>query len=199
MDKTIVFIDDGYLSKISKFLGGGTYLQIDINQFAINLAKAQNLWCEEVYLYTAPPFQSAVPTTEEAEKRARYDRFTSRVRRISGFNVREGRLQYVDGEYRQKGVDTLLTMDLLTLTKENYPNIKTVILLACDTDFVPVLQEIRQNGVKIILYYFTDYKRGSLFSMSNYILTACDQCVLLDISYFTMSLRKQRSISKTEV
>ena len=90
-------------------------------------------------------------------------------------------------------------MDLLTLTKENYPNIKTVILLACDTDFVPVLQEIRQNGVKIILYYFTDYKRGSLFSMSNYILTACDQCVLLDISYFTMSLRKQRSISKTEV
>ncbi len=30
----------------------------DINKFAINLSKEQNLWCGGVFYYTAPPYQS---------------------------------------------------------------------------------------------------------------------------------------------
>lgn len=53
MEKTLVFIDDGYLSQISKHFGNGKYIRIDINQFAITLAKRENLWVDNVYLYTA--------------------------------------------------------------------------------------------------------------------------------------------------
>lgn len=68
--------------------------------------------------------------------------------------------------------------------------IKTIILLACDTDFVPVLNKIRsKDQIKVVLYYFTDRKRDSLFSMSNHILTACDMKTLLTDEYFKRNIR----------
>lgn len=68
--------------------------------------------------------------------------------------------------------------------------IKSIIFLACDTDFVPILNRIRSNNqIKVILYYFTDRKRGSLFSMSNHILTACDVKVLLTDEYFKRNVK----------
>jgi len=57
--------------------------------------------------------------------------------------------------------------------------VRTVILLACDTDFVPVLNRIREEGINVILYYFSDFDRKSKFFMSNHILTACDKKLLL--------------------
>ncbi len=93
----------------------------------------------------------------------------------------------------QKGVDTLLTMDLMTLGQNK--EITSIILLACDTDFVPVLNHIRtEYKKKVILYYFNDRIRGSSFSMSNHILTACDKHVLIELDDFERS----RFLSKKE-
>ncbi len=189
MKEAIVFIDNGYLSKISKHLGNGTHLNVDVNQLAITLAKSQGLWCKGVYFYTAPPFQAEPPTEEQAARKARHDKFIAKMRRIQDFVVREGRCQKVDGEYKQKGVDTWLTMDLLT-TSTSKP-VTTIILLACDTDFVPILNQVRGNGIEVILFYYSDFRRHSKFSMSNHILTACDKCVLLDRSHFDQSMRPQ--------
>lgn len=99
---------------------------------------------------------------------------------LPNFFVREGRCQKIDGHYQQKGVDTLITIDLFKIPE----NIKTIILLVCDTDFVPVLNEIRSRGIKVILYYFSDRVRNSKFSMSNHILSACDEYFLLTKEYF---------------
>ena len=63
-DTTSVFIDGGYLSVISKHFGKGKYLTFDLSQFAITLAKSQELWCESVFYYTAPPYQSIDPTDD---------------------------------------------------------------------------------------------------------------------------------------
>jgi uncharacterized LabA/DUF88 family protein len=193
--ETIVFIEDKYLSLINKHFGNGTPLPIDHNQFAITLARSQGLWCKEAYLYTAPPFQSSPPTEEEAERKSRYDKFVSKMNRIPNFHVREGRCQKVDGKFKQKGVDTLITMDLFDAHKKN---INTVILLTCDTDFVPILNKIRQNGMKVILFYFNDFIRHSKFSMSNHILTACDQPVLLTKEHFEKSLRRKKVENQTQ-
>ena len=169
------------MSKISKYFGGGKYIKIDINKFSIALAKSQGFWCKEIYFYTAPPFQGSPPTKEEMERKANYDKFISKLRKLN-IIVREGRLQKIDSIYKQKGVDTLLTMDLMTLS--NNKGKKNIILLACDTDFVPILNQTRKNGCRIVLFYFSDYKRKSNFSMSNYILTACDKSVLLTKEHF---------------
>ena len=115
------------------------------------------------------------------ERKANYDKFISKLRKLN-IIVREGRLQKIDSIYKQKGVDTLLTMDLMTLS--NNKGKKNIILLACDTDFVPILNQTRKNGCRIVLFYFSDYKRKSNFSMSNYILTACDKSVLLTKEHF---------------
>jgi len=54
------------------------------------------------------------------------------------------------------------------------------VLVACDTDFVPIIKEIKEKFlIKVNLYYFNDFVRNSKFSMSNYIMTACDKCILI--------------------
>jgi hypothetical protein len=58
LEKTIVFIDAGYLSKISKHFGNGKYLELDIIKFTQYLAIKKGLWCDHVFYYTALPYQS---------------------------------------------------------------------------------------------------------------------------------------------
>ena len=60
-------------------------------------------------------------------------------------------------------------MDLMDLDNK----IKTIILVACDTDFVPILNKLKEKGIKVILYYYTDKIRKSKFSMSNHLIDAC--------------------------
>ncbi len=188
LKETYVFIDGAYLSKISRQLGKGKYIKFDLNQFAINITINQGLWCKGVYYYTAPPFQSNPPTAEEARRKSNYDKFVSKLNKIPRFEVREGRCQKVDGKYHQKGVDTILTMDLFEICTKK--EVETIIILACDTDFVPILNRIRKMDIEVILYFYNDYIRGSDFSMSNHILTACDKSVLINIDLFTKSIKK---------
>ena len=72
----------------------------------------------------------------------------------------------------------LLTMDLFARCSRK--DIKNIIILACDTDFVPILNKIREEyNIFVILAYYFDYKRKSTFSMSNHIFTACDKKLLI--------------------
>ena len=107
----LIFIDAGYLSKLSKYFGKGKYLKLDIIKFANYLAIKQGLWCKHIFYYTAPPFQSSKPTKAEIKLKAGYDSFIDKLRNKS-ITVREGRLQKIGKKFTQKGVDTWLTMDL---------------------------------------------------------------------------------------
>lgn len=188
MEETYVFIDNAYLSLVSKHFGKGKYLKFDINQFAITIAKSQGLWCKRVYFYTAPPFQSEKASKEEAERKQSYDKFISKMKGIPNFIVREGRCQKVEGEYHQKGVDTLFTMDLLESRNDG---IKTIIAVTCDTDFVPVLKKLKEHGIEVVLFYYSDFKRNSKFSMSNHILATCSKKVLIEYEHFKNSMKSQ--------
>ena len=86
----------------------------------------------------------------------------------------EGRCQkYIDNEgkedFCQKGVDALIIMDMYDI-KENYPEVKKIILIASDSDFVPVIKRMRQKGFEVIIYTYFDRKRKSKFSTSNHLL-----------------------------
>ena len=192
MQKCNVYIDDGYLSKISKYFGGGTHLKVDYFRLANNMARDLRYGCLGRYLYCAPPFQSDPPTLEESRRKSGYDKVIAALRKCPNFYVQEGRLQKVNGEFHQKGVDTLLTMDLMKL-KSNNEKIRTVILLTCDTDFVPVIQELRDDGIKIILYYYTDFRRNSQFSMSDHILSVVDKKILINKDFLNKSLMRNNS------
>jgi len=184
MEPTIIFIDAGYLSFISKYFGKGRPLKYKIENFAINIVKSKNLECKKIYFYTAPPYQSAKPTKEENKRKANYDRFITKLKNTNPkIIVREGRCQKINEGFYQKGVDTLITIDLSRIPKKE--NIKKVILITSDTDFVPIIKDLKEDGIEVILAYFTDKKRKSAFSLSNYLWKICKDKILIKKEHFS--------------
>ncbi|MFH1801401.1 MAG: NYN domain-containing protein [archaeon] len=97
--------------------------------------------------------------------------------------VREGRCQKIDKIYQQKGVDTLLTIDLSRIPKKE--GIFDIIVLTSDTDFVPIINDLFEDGINVILAYFTDRKRKSGLSLSNYLWKACKNKIKIKKEFFS--------------
>lgn len=182
MEKTLVLIDAGFLSKLSKYFGGGKYISYDIIEFSKNLAKKQNLDCKQIYYYTAPPFQSDKPSKEESERYERYEHFRDKLLKNEIISIREGRCQRlkVDGKfiYGQKGVDALAIIDLMSIPMD-HKEIKKVIFIANDSDFVPAVKKLKQFNIEVILYTYYLKERKSSFSRSNELLKTVSRYVKL--------------------
>ena len=183
MEDTLIFIDEGFLSKLSKHLGGGHYVKFDVMKLSKNLAKKQGLFMRHVYYATAPPFQSGKPTVEEKKRKKGYDKFKSKLSNLKDLTFLEGRCQRIkngDGSYtyRQKGVDTILIM-ALSFFKMDFPSVKKIILIASDSDFVPVIKMLKQRGVEVILYTYFERKRNTNFSRSNHLINECSKVIML--------------------
>ncbi len=178
---TLVFIDEAFLSKLSKHLGNGNYLKFDRAIFSENISKKQKLNCNQIFLYIAPPFQSSNPSSIEESKKDGHDRFVNKLKQKK-IIIREGRCQRLklEGkyEYKQKAVDVLLTMDL-TSVPIKFPNIKRIILISSDSDFVPVIKNLEENGVQTVLYTYYEKKRDTPFSRSNELIKSVYKYALL--------------------
>ena len=113
------------------------------------------------------------------------------VKKKKWITLREGKCQRIlnekgEYEYCQKGVDALVILDMYDF-KERYLDIKKIILIASDSDFVPVIERMKQKGIEIILYTYFDRKRNSRFSTSNQLLKTASRWVKLNESYFENS------------
>ena len=128
-NSTLVFIDAGFLSKLSRYFGAGKFLIYDILCFAQNIAKKEKLICKRTFYYTAPPFQSDNPTKEEERRKEGYDKFVKKLKQ-KGILVREGRCQRlkIKGNYiyNQKAVDILMAIDLMEVPLK-FSRIKKII------------------------------------------------------------------------
>ena len=157
MEDTLVFLDEGFLSVLTKFFGEGNRLKFDKFEFAKIVSKEQNLFCKHLFYYTAPPFQSTPVTKKERKKKEGYDRFIKSLSKNKNITIREGRCQKIiskEGKetYAQKGVDTLLTIDLGHV-KDDFPEVKKIILISSDTDFCPAIRDIKERDkIEVILY-----------------------------------------------
>jgi len=182
VEETLIFIDAGLLSKLSRYLGKGKYLVYDIIKFTKNLARKESLTCQQIFYYTAPPFQSEPPLKEEIKRKERYDKFIKKLLKTKEVIIREGRCQRlkIDGKfvYKQKAVDSLMIMDLMR-TPIDCPNIKKIIILASDSDFVPIIKYLRELNIEIILYTNYSKKRESNLSRSNELLKVVNRYVEL--------------------
>ena len=193
-DNPAVLIDAGYLNNISKHLGNGRYLKTKIQSLAINLSKelGKYMWCEDIFYYDAPPFQSHNPTIDEIKRKQGYDIMISKLRKgMPKTWVREGRLQRIDGKFRQKGVDAWIVFDLLRIAQQK--NHETIILLTADTDFVPIIKELRElYDTKIVLAYFTEKVRNSSFSLSNELWGLFNEKILITKGHFFVPESKRK-------
>ena len=178
MNSTIIFIDAGFLSKLSKYFGDGKHLKFDYINFCHYLAENKNLNLKNIFYYTAPPFQSDKPTRDEISRKKGYDKFIQKFKKNKLVIIREGRVQRLinskgDIEFNQKGVDTLMTLDLALINYKS-PEIKELILVTSDTDFCPVISELKKFNMKINLYTYSDKKRDSNFVLSSHLIDCCE-------------------------
>jgi len=185
--ETLVFIDDGFLAKLNKHFGSGKYIKFDKLAFSENLAIKQGLNFKHVFYYTAPPFQGKFPTEEEEEMKRGYDRFIAKLKEDKRITIREGRVQRlkVDGKflYKQKAVDSLAIIDLMMVPLK-YAQIKKIIIISSDSDFVPAIETLKEFGIKTILYTFYQRKRNTGFSRSNHLIKSVHKYVLLSKADF---------------
>jgi uncharacterized LabA/DUF88 family protein len=171
MDRAGVFIDAGYFSKLLKDHGRP---RIDFQAFSEILCEKVKAERFRTYYYDCMPFQSNPPTMEERERYASMDKFIHNLKRLDRFEVRLGRLQYIDGSFKQKGVDVLLSIDVTKLSWRE--NIQKAILITGDSDFVPAVKEAKEAGVIVSVCYGST---NSTF-IHDELFNLCDNRILLD-------------------
>ena len=196
MKEVLVFFDAGFLYKVNKVVGNGVYLKFDIYKFSVKISQEQNLFLKHIFYYNAPPHKS------DQIKLSKYEKFVNNYfKNKKMFTLREGRLQRLKLKskcnkcgnleqqytYTQKGVDTLLTMDLMNFNYV-YSKIKKIILITSDSDFVPIIEYLKSIGIEVILYTFFGRNRKSFFSnKSPELLRAVSKYVLVEKKHFINS------------
>jgi uncharacterized LabA/DUF88 family protein len=148
-DKAAVLIDNGYLSKVLKY----KFDEVKINHELFSDILCGSCERFRTYFYDCPPFQSEVPTLEEKERKSKSDKFYYNLRNNKRFEIRMGRLQKIGNppQFTQKGVDVLLSVDLVRLAWTG--KINKAILVTGDSDFVPAVENAKDAGVIVELYY----------------------------------------------
>ncbi len=171
MEKAVVLIDGGYLYRI---------LKDNFNSYNINFEKFSNIICENLnlirlrtYYYTAMPIVRK-NNKDDLERYSKRQKFISNIKKIPRFEVKLGKLQLIGGQFRQKMIDVLISIDLI---KKSYSReIKHIILIAGDADFVPAIKFAKDKDVIVHLFYH-------LSSIHNELLEEVDEPHLIDDSF----------------
>ncbi len=173
LSRVMVFIDGHYLEKkirdmkISDKLDDGLKYQ-NIPNFLVHQTHRGNTRpeLERTYYYNALPNLEDLDKIKDEQAREEVKQKMEDVikknkpkfdaiRLLDMYDVRLGRLVYSDnGESRQKGVDSLIAIDMLT--KAFRKDCDEVILLAGDSDFVEVVKAVKDAGVKVAGAFFGD-------------------------------------------
>jgi uncharacterized LabA/DUF88 family protein len=157
MVRVVVFLDGGYISAVLKREGkvanAGRIvpLAIDHEKLSAELVSSDE---ERIrtYYYTCMPYQSDPPTDEEKERYKRHSRFIYNLKRHSRFEVRLGRLRKMNGEFEQKRVDVLLSVDLVRMSWSK--QIERAVIATADSDFVPAIHAAKEAGIITRLAYY---------------------------------------------
>ncbi len=202
MNDALIFVDNGFFKLVKKEFEDKTGKKKKFLQTFRNICKKEKLNLKHLFFYTAPPYQSEIPVEKEKNLMKNYRYLLAILKHKKWITVREGRCQRlkIDGKYKyaQKGVDILISIDLMEV-QNKFPNIKELILIACDSDFVPLIQNIMSKDIKVILYTYFERKRDSPFSRYNELLQVCTKWVKLNESYFEDSEGENNKKRKNEI
>ena len=170
MARGVVFIDGGYFSKVLKIVF--SLPRIDYEKFSDVVC--QGFERLRTYYYDCMPYQSDPPTEEQRARYSAHDKFIFRIKRLNRFEVRLGKLIHIpsSGEYVQKRVDVLLSVDLVRMSWDH--QIEKAVLVTGDSDSVPAIQAAKDAGVLTVLYYSKAHPQVSALDE---LLYACDERV----------------------
>lgn len=145
---TYLFIDGAYLRNvIERFeieVYGGLPVAIDYRKLSSSHTK--------VFYYDCPPAKRQQESDEDFLGRQRYqDGLYKILRSIRGWHVYEGIVKRTGKRAKQKEVDILIAVDMLTHAYRK--NMDRVSFLAGDQDFRPLIDALVRDGMFIELMY----------------------------------------------
>jgi len=201
MEDSLIFVDNGFFKLVKKHFEEKSNKKLAFFKTFRNICGNENLKLKHLFFYTAPPYQGERPLKGEVSLIKNYNNLVRMLKSKKWVSVCEGRCQRlkINGEfvYKQKGVDILFAMDLMRFEKK-FPNVKKIILIACDSDFVPAIQQLKEDGVEIILYTYFDRKRNSSFSRYNELLDVCSKWIRLDERFFEEKKKNKKILVTSE-
>lgn len=175
MSTAAVFIDGGYLDKILERDHNGTPLDYD----KLATAMANGLERYRVYYYNCPRWMPNNPSVEDRQRQARQDQFFARIRSLPRFEVRLGKLKYRGRDetgapiFQQKAVDILLAIDVVRIAMNRTAS--TIVLLAGDGDYAPLIQTAKDAGVITRLYH-----GANAVTYAPELWSVCDERAVID-------------------
>ena len=102
------------------------------------------------YYYHSLPVVRAGNNDDERRHR-NMQSFLVSLKRLPRFEVKLGKLQLIGGQFKQKMIDVLMSLDIAAMSYER--QIQYVIILAGDADFVPAIKKAKDYGAIVHLFY----------------------------------------------
>jgi len=182
MDKISIFIDGGYFDKILKKDFGKA--KIDYEKLQKKISTNYDLL--RTYYYCCPLYRVSTPTAEEKDRQRKQDQFHYSLNRIPHFQVRYGYLQKnIDSsgeiKYEQKLIDILFAVDLTSLAWQRA--IQRAAIITGDGDFIPAIENIKNAGVVVSLYYTSN-------ACAEQLINICDERYSIDKTFIDSILRE---------
>jgi len=149
MDKAFFFIDGSNFYKGIKSEGGSGWdaTHIDLMKFCASIIDSADYRIIRIYYYDAPLRQ------EWDQKRYSYQQqFFQRLRSQNNIELRLGRLQGRYPNIVEKGVDVMLSVDLIRFARND--SFDCGILLTADADYIPAIQLVKDMGKTVCNAYF---------------------------------------------
>jgi len=112
MTKASIFIDGGYFNRIlrDQFKEG----VLDYHKFGNEICASLNLTRLRTYFYHCMPIIRSGNKKDE-KRHAHMQKFVSKLKRLPRFEVRLGRLQLIAGQFKQKMVDILMSLEIVDM------------------------------------------------------------------------------------
>jgi uncharacterized LabA/DUF88 family protein len=156
--KVMIFIDGGYLREYFKKKFGNDEISLDgFQSLVYHLVQLVGYGAIKGELIRTYYYDA---TVDETEKERRENQFFRLLHRVPFCTVKLGRLIKTADGYRQKGVDILMAIDMLTKASENHYDI--AILVAGDGDFVELVEAVKDSGKRVYGAYIPNHVSSKL-------------------------------------
>jgi uncharacterized LabA/DUF88 family protein len=168
--RVMIFIDAGYIREQLKRLFSDDIL--DYSRF-LESVKQQLPVPYFIFDIVRVYYYDAISVQDKREKIQRI--YIQRVRNITGFEDRLGNLKIAKKRLQQKGVDTLIAVDMLSKAYENHYDI--AMLISGDEDYVPVVDVVKNSGKRVYGVFFEAH-------VSSLLKESFDRHLILDQNWF---------------
>lgn len=148
MEKAVILIDGGYFNKILRNQFDKPI--VDYGLLCDKICNNLNISRLRTYYYNSLPIIRE-GNQEDKKRFSQMQKFLAELRRIPRFEIKLGKLQLIGGQFRQKMVDVLMSIDIIK--KSIVGKIKHIVVIAGDADFVPAIKTAKDYDIIVHLFY----------------------------------------------